>query len=183
MHLVDLGGERRAAKLDIAGGQGPHVDGRRRLQLAKGLLGGNKLSQIHVEVLGGGGGAHRQRGGVGDAHVRREALRDRIGQLGAAHDLLHGVDQLQVSEVLETSQLGIGHAQAKERGFGHIRHERSPTRTFSACRVGQIPQPVQDVRVQSGVVTPSSERRYSRSRNPRDTPGLTCSQGRRQSSS
>ena len=80
VHLVDLGGERRAAKLDIAGGQGPHVDGRRRLQLAKGLLGGNELSQIHVEVLGGGG-PHRQRGGVGDAHVRREALRDRIGQL------------------------------------------------------------------------------------------------------
>ena len=85
----------------------------------------------------------------------------------------------------ETVALAIANAQPKERGIVSqaLTHARSPINTFLAWSVGQIPQPVHDVRVQSGVVTPSSERRYSRSRKPRVQPGLTCSQGRRQSSS
>lgn len=45
--------------------------------------------------------------------MRRETLRDRIGQLRAAHDLLDSVNQLEVPQVLETPQLGIGHAEAE----------------------------------------------------------------------
>ena len=48
--------------------------------------------------------------------------------------------------------------------FLHIRHERTPINTLSTFKVWQTAHPVQEVNVQSGVVTSSSARRYSRCR-------------------
>ena len=145
----------------------------------------NELGHKQVIPLAGRRRSHRQRRRKAHAHVRGETLRHGVGQPRATHDALNGMNHFEMAQVLKTVALAIANAKPKERGVvgQALTHARSPTNTFLAWSVGQIPQPVHDVRVQSGVVTPSSERRYSRSRKPREQPGLTCSQGRRQSSS
>ena len=181
----ELRRQRRRAHVDVGGLDGRQVGRRCRGQAPKGLVERDELSHKQVIPLAGRRRAHGQRRGKTHAHMRRETLRHGIGQARATHNAFNGMNQFQMAQVLETIALAVANAKPKERGVvgQALTHARSPTNTFLAWSVGQIPQPVHDVRVQSGVVTPSSERRYSRSRKPREQPGLTCSQGRCQSSS
>ena len=181
----ELGRQRRRAHVDVGGLDGSQIGRGRRGQTSKRLVERDELGHEQVIPLAGRRRTHRQRRREAHAHVRRETLRDGIGQPRTAHDALNGMDYFEMAQVLKAVALAVANAQPKERGIvgQALTHARSPINTFLAWSVGQIPQPVHDVRVQSGVVTPSSERRYSRSRKPRVQPGLTCSQGRRQSSS
>ena len=180
-----LSRERRRAHVDVGSLDRRQIGRRCRRQALKGLVERHELGHKQVIPLAGRRCTHRKRRREAHAHVRREALRDGIGQARTAHDALNGMDQFQMAQVLKAIALAVANAQPKERGVvgQALTHARSPINTFLAWSVGQIPQPVHDVRVQSGVVTPSSERRYSRSRKPRVQPGLTCSHGRRQSNS
>ena len=180
-----LSRQRRRAHVDVSGLDGRQIVRGRRGQALKGLVKRDKLGHKQVIPLAGRRRAHRQRRRKAHAHMRRETLRHGIGQARTSHDALNSMDQFQMAQVLKAITLAVANAQPKERGIvgQALTHARSPINTFLAWSMGQIPQPVHDVRVQSGVVTPSSERRYSRSRKPREQPGLTCSQGRCQSSS
>ena len=177
--------QRRRAHVDIRRLDGRQIGRRRRSQAPKRLVERHELGHKQVIPLAGRRRTHRQRRREAHAHVRREALRDGIGKSRTAHDALNGMDYFEMAQVLKAIALAIANTKPKERGVvgQALTHARSPINTFLAWSVGQIPQPVHDVRVQSGVVTPSSERRYSRSRKPRVQPGLTCSHGRRQSNS
>ena len=100
-------------------------------------------SQVDDVPTGSAGEAH--------AHVRREALRDGIGKPRTAHDALNGMDYFEMAQVLKAIALAIANTKSKERGIvgQALTHARSPINTFLAWSVGQIPQPVHDVRVQS----------------------------------
>ena len=77
--------------------------------------------------------------------------------------------------------LAVLEAQAREFAFGEpavrlgnlavLAHARASWMTLATPSVGQTPQPTQDVRVQSGVVTPWAARRHSLWRKPLETPG------------
>ena len=116
-------------------------------------------------------GSTRQAHGKGlrelQAHATREAVANRKGKLRATHASVDGVNDLEVPQMREPAILAVAHAQPVlvELAVGDcdgVDHARSPQTTLATPSVGHTPQPTQESRVQSGVVTPWAARRHSR---------------------
>ena len=176
-HPGYLSGQGRGPHIHVPAAKCREVIRRGIAKAAQGILDRNQLGKEDVipfaaRARSDGKGRREPR-----PHMGREALRDRIGQGRTTNDALDRMQYLEMAEVGKATGFGVLDAEAEKRLQVLITHERSPIKTLSTWRVGQMPQPAHVERVQSAVVSPASARRYSRWRNPRETPGLTCSQG------